>query len=220
MPHLCLLLSGAALLINGLAMLGYLPRRDAGFFSLAVGSIQTALALGYLSTTGTEAPGLLSAAGMMLFGLTYAYVGLDVLLDLGSKGLGWFCGMVAFVGLLLAAAWLRDDPLLAVLWVCWSILWGLFFASMALGLTRVDLFTGWALVLASQVTATLPALLGITGLWPRSPDVAAGAAVLLTGLFLAAGILARRTQARHGTPAPGGAFQPSHAGISDLQERL
>ncbi|WP_458780057.1 AmiS/UreI family transporter [Arthrobacter sp. D3-16] len=219
MPHLCLLLSGAALLINGLAMLGYLPRRDAGFFSLAVGSIQTALALGYLSTTGTEAPGLLSAAGMILFGLTYAYAGLDVMLDLGSKGLGWFCGMVAFVGLLLAAAWLRDDPLLAVLWLCWSTLWGLFFASMALGLTRVDVFTGWSLVLTSQVTATLPAVLGITGLWPRSLDAAAGAAVLLTGVFLAAGALARRTQVRHGASAPGGDVQPSHADLRDAQGR-
>lgn len=219
MPYLCLLLSGAALLINGLAMLGYVPRRDAGFFSLTVGSIQTALALGYLSDTGTEATGLLNAAGMMLFGLTYAYVGLDAMLDLGSKGLGWFCGMVAFVGLLLAVAWWRDDPLLAVLWLCWSILWGLFFASMALGLIRVELFTGWALVLTSQAAATLPAVLGITGLWPRSLNAAAGAAVLLTGLFLAAGVLARRTQARHGAPAPDWAVQPSLVGLSDAQER-
>jgi putative amide transporter protein len=220
MPYLCLLLSGAALLVNGLATLGRLPRRDAAVLSLVVGFVQLSLAVGYVTGADGSASALKGAAGMVLFGLTYAYAGLDVMLGLGSKGLGWFCGMVAFVGLLLAAAWLHDDPLLAVLWLCWSILWGLFFASMALGLTRVDLFTGWALVLTSQITATLPAVLGITGLWPRSLDVAAVAAVLLTGLFLAAGVLARRTQGRHGTPAPGRAVQPSHAGISDLQERL
>lgn len=196
MPHVCLLLSGAALLINGLAILGHLPRRDAAVLSLVVGSIQLVLAVGYVTNDDGGGGLLPTAAGMFLFGLTYVYVGLDVLLNLGSKGLGWFCGMVAFVGLLLAAAWLNTDPLLAVLWLCWSVLWGLFFASMAMGLQGLDPFIGWALVLTSQVTATVPALLGLAGLWPRSPGVAAASAVILTGLFLAAGILARRPQTR------------------------
>jgi putative amide transporter protein len=210
MPYLCLLLSGAGLLVNGLATLGRLPRRDAAVLSLVVGSVQLSLAVGYVIGADGSASALKSAAGMVLFGLTYAYAGLDVILGLGSKGLGWFCGMVAFVGLLLAAAWLRDDPLLAVLWLGWSALWALFFVSMALGLAQVDVFTGWALVLASQVTATLPAVLGITGWWPRSLNAAAGAAVLLTGLFLAAGVLARRTQARH-TQAQGIPAEHLHA---------
>jgi hypothetical protein len=206
MPYICLLLSGAALLINGLAALGHVPRRDASVLSLAVGCVQLVLGVVGLSP-GPAEDGALTAAGMFLFGLTYLYVGLDFLLDLGSKGLGWFCGMVAFVGLLLAAAWLADDPLLAVLWLGWSLLWGLFFASMALGLSRVDRFTGWALVLTSQVSATVPAFLGLVGLWPRSPIVAAAAAALLAGLFAAAGVLARRTlpsdeKARPGAAAP------------------
>ena len=33
MPYVCLLLSGAALLVNGLATLGHLPRRDAAVLS-------------------------------------------------------------------------------------------------------------------------------------------------------------------------------------------
>lgn len=189
MPHICLLLSGAALLINGLAALGHVPRRDAAVLSLAVGFVQLVLGVVVLSP-GPSAGGALTAAGMFLFGLTYLYVGLDFLLDLGAKGLGWFCGMVACVGLLLAAAWLAEDPLLAVLWLGWSLLWGLFFVSMALGLSRVDRYTGWALVLTSQVSATVPAFLGLAGLWPRSPVVAAAAAALLAGLFAAAGVLA------------------------------
>jgi hypothetical protein len=192
MPYICLLLSGAALLVNGLATLGHVPRRDAAVLSLVVGTVQLVLAVVVLAQ-GPAAGGALTAGGMSLFGLTYVYVGLDSLLDLGSKGLGWFCGMVAFVGALLAAAWLREDPVLAVLWLGWSVLWGLFFVSMALGVARLDLFTGWSLVLTSQVTATVPAFLGLAGLWPRSPLVAAAAAVLLAGLFVAAGILARRT---------------------------
>ena len=77
---------------------------------------------------------LLGASGMFLFGLTYVYVGLDFLLGLGSRGLGWFCGMVGACGLLLAAAWSGEDPLLAVLWLCWTYLWLLFFLQLALGM--------------------------------------------------------------------------------------
>ncbi|GGH96946.1 AmiS/UreI family transporter [Arthrobacter liuii] len=192
MPYVCLLLSGAALLVNGLATLGHLPRRDAATFSLVLGGTQVVLAVVHLSLAGNAAPALMTAAGMFLFGLTYVYAGLDVLLGLGSKGLGWFCGMVAFFGLLLASAWLGSDPLLAVLWVCWAVLWGLLFASGALGAVRLEPFTGWSLVLASQATATVPAFLGLAGLWPRSMWVAWLAAALAAGLFSASRVLARR----------------------------
>ena len=191
MPYVCLLLSGAALLVNGLATLGHLPRRDAAVLSLLVGTVQLVLGVVVLSLDGAGGT-TPAAAGILLFGLTYAYVGLDTLLDLGSKGLGWFCGMVAFVAVLLAFFWLLPDPLLAVLWLAWAVLWGLMFASLALGRSRLDPFIGWALVLASQVTATVPAFLGIAGLWPYSAQVAAAAAGLLGLLFLAAGVFARR----------------------------
>ena len=202
MTNICLLLSGAALLINGLAALNAVPARDAAVFSLVIGSAQLVLGVTYLAGTagagGTAAAGtvgapvLLGASGMFLFGLTYVYVGLDFLLGLGSRGLGWFCGMVAAFGLLLAGAWVREDPLLAVLWLCWSVLWALFFASLALGLDRARPFTGWALVLTSQVSATVPAFLGMTGLWPYRTDIAALAAGVLAVLFVLAGALARR----------------------------
>jgi hypothetical protein len=194
MPYVCLLLSGAALLVNGLATLGHLPRRDAAVLSLMVGTVQLVLGAAVLSLGGAAgtAP---TAAGILLFGLTYAYAGLDTLLGLGAKGLGWFCGMVALVAVLLAFFWLPADPLLAVLWLAWAVLWGLMLASLALGRSGLDPFMGWALVLASQVTATVPAFLGMAGLWPRSAPVAAGAAGLLGLMFLAAGILSRRRPA-------------------------
>jgi hypothetical protein len=189
MPYVCLLLSGAALLLNGLATLGFLPRRDAAVLSLVVGGTQLVLGVVYVSASGAS---LLTAAGMFLFGLTYVYAGLDVLLAVGAKGLGWFCGMVAFVGVLLAGAWFGSDPLLAVLWLAWAALWGLLFVSSGLGRAGLDPFIGWALVLASQTTATIPAVLGMAGMWPRDTQAAVLAAALLAGLFVLAGVLARR----------------------------
>lgn len=204
MAHICLLLSGAALLLNGLALLGALPRRDAAVFSLVIGSIQLALGVTYLGalTPGAAGDGgrlLLGASGMFLFGLTYVYVGLDYLLGLGSKGLGWFCGLVAACGLLLAAAWSGEDPLLAVLWLCWTYLWMLFFLQLALGFVRLTPLIGWSLVLTSQASATVPAFMGLTGRWPGEPEIAAGAAVSLLALLLFAGGLAWR--GRHQTAA-------------------
>ena len=212
MAYVCLLLSGAALLINGLATLGALPRRDAAVLSLVIGSLQLLLGITYLAvtflgnlrldSTAPDADGgvqlLLSASGMFLFGLTYVYVGLDFLLGLGSRGLGWFCGMVAGCGLLLAAAWLPEDPLLAVLWLCWSYLWMLFFFSLALDHSRLSPLIGWSLILTSQATATVPAFLGITGKWPGDPAMAAGAAACIAALLMLAGGLARRDARRDG----------------------
>lgn len=211
MAYVCLLLSGAALLIKGLATLGALPRRDAAVLSLVIGSIQLLLGITYLAvtylgnvrldSTAPDADGgvqlLLSASGMFLFGLTYVYVGLDFLLGLGSRGLGWFCGMVAGCGLLLAAAWFPEDPLLAVLWLCWSYLWMLFFFSLAPDYSRLSPLIGWSLVLASQATATVPALLGISGKWPEDPATAGGAAACIAALLLLAGGMARRDGRRN-----------------------
>lgn len=214
MGYICLLLSGAALLVNGLATLGRLPRRDAAVCSLVVGGTQLVLGVVHLSSGTAATAALLTAAGMFLFGLTYLYAGLDVLLGLGSRGLGWFCGMVALFGLLLAGAWSATDPLLAMLWVGWSVLWALLFASMALGVHRLEPFTGWAVVLASPVTATVPAFLGLAGIWPRAVEAAGLAAVLLAGMFLAARALARRgggvpRRASPALPGAGEAVTPS-----------
>lgn len=199
MAHICLLLSGAALLLNGLAALDLLPRRDAAVFSLVIGSTQLVLAVAYLGIAGDGVQHLLlEASGMFLFGLTYVYVGLDFLLELGSRGLGWFCGMVGACGLLLAAAWSGEDPLLAVLWLCWTYLWLLFFLQLALGFQRLTPLIGWSLVLTSQASATVPALLGVTGRWPNDPETtattAAGAAAALAVLLLLAGCLAWRAR--------------------------
>lgn len=207
MTHICLLLSGAALLINGLASLGTLPRRDAAVFSLVVGSVQLILSVCYLgATAGTATAGngtqlLLGASGMFLFGLTYVYVGVDFLLGLGSKGLGWFCGLVGACGILLAAAWSGEDPFLAVLWLCWSHLWILFFLQMALGTGHLTGLIGWSLVLTSQATATVPAFMGITGHWPKDPQAAQGAAASIVALLLLAAGLAWRGRCRSAAPA-------------------
>ena len=203
MQYLCLLLSGAALLINGLAVLGRIPLRDSAVFSLLIGTTQLALGAIYVGAAGGSDPRmLLGASGMFLFGLTYMYVGLDVLLRLGSKGLGWFSGLVGAFGLLLATIWFSSDPLLSVLWLCWAFLWIFFFVRLALGCEGLAPFIGWALVLTSQVTATIPAFMGLAGHWPYERGIATGAAAAVGVLLVVAWGLGRRKN--QGPSAPVG----------------
>ncbi len=202
MLYLGLLLSGAALLINGLGLLGRIPLRDSAMFSMLIGGVQLALGIAFVATNSDAEPQtLLSAAGMFLFALTYVYVGLNTVLQLGSQGLGWFSGLAGALGLLLATAWFNTDPLLSVLWLAWAVLWALFFVQMVLGRVNLIPFIGWSLVLLSQTTATAPALLGLSGNWPDSQATAATAAAVLTTLFLLAARLGRRKR-RPGHPAP------------------
>lgn len=196
MSFICLILSGAALLINGLGLLGRIPGRDSGYFNLLIGGTQLVLSVAIAVQANGNAAALLSVSGVFLFGLTYLYVGLDALRQLGSVGLGWFCGLVALVGLAYVAANLALDPVLSVLWLSWVVLWSLFFVVLALGKSGLTVFTGWALILTSQVTTTIPALLGLAGKWPSGLASAFGALVIVALLFGAAAVLARPSSRR------------------------
>lgn len=196
-------------MINGLALLGRIPVRDSAVFSFLIGTTQLALGVTYVGVADDGAPRLLlGASGMFLFGLTYVYVGLDVLLQLGSKGLGWFSGLVGVFGILLATAWFPDDPLLGVLWLCWAFLWILLFIRMVLGYEGLAPSIGWSLVLTSQVTATIPAFMGLAGRWPYDRGAAAGTAIAVGVLLLVAGRLGwrglRGSKAPEGTPEASG----------------
>ncbi len=214
MIYLCLLLSGAALLANGLALLGRISLRDSAVFSIVIGATQLALGVTYAGLIVNLSPQLfLGASGMLLFGLTYVYVGLDMLLHLGSKGVGWFSALVGGFGILLAVSSFPGDPLLGVLWLCWAFLWILSFIRTALGRTGLTPFNGWSLVLTGQVTTTVPAFMGLVGHWPTDWGVAAGTAAVVGGLLVAAAYLGRLER-------PGGrsSSPPSSQPLPDFSE--
>ncbi|MCG2624743.1 AmiS/UreI transporter [Arthrobacter sp. I2-34] len=202
MSFICLILSGAALLVNGLGLLGRIPGRDAGAFSLLIGTVQLVLAAVSAAAAGGDPAVLLGVSGVFLFGLTYAYAGLDALLGLGSAGLGWFCGLVALLALFYAASNLAQDPLLAVLWLAWAVLWYLFFQLLALGRTALAAFTGWTTLLTGPLTTAVPALLGLSGAWPAGWDAAGVSAAVITALFaLARGLAKARPAGAAAAPA-------------------
>jgi hypothetical protein len=208
MASICLILSAAALLLNGLTLLGRVPGRDSGVSNVLIGGLQLLLCTAVAISADGSLPALFAITGTFLFGLTYLSVGVDALAGLGSAGLGWFCGLVAVAAVVFAGVHVADDPVLAVLWVGWAVLWSLFFVLLALGRSSITTYTGWALVLASPLTALVPALLALTGHWPTGP-AAAGLAVLGEAVvFGGAAALARRST-RDAPAAPAAATAPA-----------
>ncbi|MDY1003908.1 AmiS/UreI family transporter [Curtobacterium sp. CFBP9011] len=216
MASICLILSAAALLLNGLTLLGRVPGRDSGVSNVLIGGLQLLLCTAVAISADGSLPALFAITGTFLFGLTYLSVGVDALAGLGSAGLGWFCGLVAVTAVVFAGVYVADDPVLAVLWVGWAVLWSLFFVLLALGRTSIDTYTGWALVLASPVTALVPALLALIGHWPTGPAAAGIAALGEAVVFGGAGALTRRRTRNAATspavaPAPAAATSPTAA---------
>jgi len=208
MAYICLILSGAALLVNGLTLLGRVPGRDSGVFNVLIGGVQLVLCIAVAVAADGSLPALLGIAGTFLFSLTYLYVGLDALTGLGSAGLGWFCGLVAAVAAVFAVTNAEADSVLAVLWGTWAGLWSLFFVLLALG-RPIGRYTAWALILASQTTTTLPALLGLSGNWPTGPVWTVAAAIVAGTVFVGAAVLSRRPHEH--SPAPDTAQVPAPA---------
>lgn len=214
MSYICLILSGAALLINGLGLLGRIPARDSGSFNVVIGALQLLLAVLLAAAAGGDGGLLFGAAGIVLFGITYLYVGLNALFDLGSAGVGWFCALVALLAVFYSAANVVQDPFLSVLWLSWAVLWSLFFLILAGGKSSLSAFTGWSVLLTSQVTTTVPALLGLSGAWPTGWFPAGITAALIAGLFAAALLISRtgRPQAPAGPGSlPAGVPEPVSA---------
>ena len=193
MGALGLLFVGSVLLVNGLALLGRVDAAAAAPINLFVGALLVVVVL-YLALPATDdLTPVFSAAGFLLFGFVYLYVGILNLTGHAATGVGWYCAWAAGVSLVIAVvSFVRDDDVkLGVLWLLWSLLFAMFFVVLGLGLTRFTVVTGWITVVESVITATIPGLLLMLNGWTDVPDLlavaVAGAAAVL---FL---VIGRRT---------------------------
>ncbi len=208
MGALGLLFVGSVLLVNGLALLGLVDGRAAAPINLFVGGLLVVVVL-YLALPATEdlSP-VFSAAGFLLFGFVYLYVGIINLTGHPATGIGWYSAWAGGVSLVIAlVTFVRDgDVKLGTLWLLWALLFTMFFLVLGLGLTQLTAVTGWITVVEAIITATIPGLLLLLGVWADVPDllvvaVAAAAVVLF-------GVLAART----GRSSPAPAARPGTRG--------
>jgi len=185
MSALGLLFVGSVLFVNGLALLGRVDPRSAAPINLFVGALLVVVVLSLaLPATKEDMTPVFTAAGFLLFGFVYLYVGILNLTGHAVTGAGWYCAWAAGVALLIAlVSFVRDDVKFGVLWLLWSLLFTMFFLVLGLGLARFTVVTGWITLVEAVITATIPGLLLVLGTWKVVPDllvvaVAAAAVVL------------------------------------------
>jgi len=192
MSALGLLFVGSVLFVNGLALLGRVDPRSAAPINLFVGALLVVVVLSLaLPATKADMTPVFTAAGFLLFGFVYLYVGILNLTGHAVTGAGWYCAWAAGVALVIAlVSFVRDDDVkFGVLWLLWSLLFTMFFLVLGLGLARFTVVTGWITLVEAVITATIPGLLLVLGRWADVPDllvVAVAAAAVVLFLLIGA----------------------------------
>jgi hypothetical protein len=185
MSSVGLMFVGAVLFINGLLFLGKIDAKGAATFNLFVGSLQVAIPF-YLIATASSTDEILLASGIFLFGFTYLYVGISNLAGQEPAGLGWYSCWVAIMACAFGVTEIVKfhEPTIGLLWLQWSVLWGLFFLILALGYDRLTPVTGWLTVILAFTTCTIPGYLLLLGEWDRVPTWAVLATIAATVVVL------------------------------------
>jgi putative amide transporter protein len=185
MSSVGLLFVGAVLFMNGLLFLGKADTKAVAVFNLFVGGLQTAIPF-YLIATAHTPNDILQAAGLFLFGFTYLYVGIVNLAGFKADGIGWYSLWVAIlaIGFGLTTILRFKDTQTGLLWLQWSVLWGLFWVVLALGVTRLTAPTGWLTLILSVTTCTIPGFLFLLGDWGKVPTWAVLASIVATGIVI------------------------------------
>ena len=165
MGNVGLLYVGAVLFINGLMLIGKVPGKSGALMNLFVGGMQTIFPTIIIAQANEDPAVIFGASGLFLFSFTYLYVGINQLYDLPGDGLGWFSLFVAVCavvfGTVLAVHF--QDPVTAVMWYLWAVLWFMFFLLLGLHMDNLTIATGWFTLTVAHISATIPALLLLTG---------------------------------------------------------
>lgn len=196
MQNTGLLLVGPVLLVNGLATLGVIAARGTAPLNVIVGAIQLIFPT-IILTQAADDPGLINDTWpTLLFGITYLYYGINVLANIDQRGFGWFSAVVSVIAAMQALMSAGDDPVYAVIWLTWALMWGLFFALLAADCHALTRFTGWVLVVGGIPTCIVASLFMLNGRWSHDPVAGILALSALGGGLVLSAILARSPLAR------------------------
>lgn len=166
MGYVGLLLSGAALFLNSLVILGKAEMKSAGVFNLFVGALQIIIPFYLIMISDQSNWTVYSYATTFLFGLTYLYVGVTFIKGMDGSGLGWFCIWVAIIALFyMVVSFVQfHDVVNALTWFMWALLWYLFFV-LNTQKKNINQYLGRIAFVQSWVTLTLPSLFYFMGVW-------------------------------------------------------
>lgn len=175
MGNVGLLYVGAILFLNGCMLLGWVEAKSAAPLNLFVGALQVITPTYLIFTANGDENTILAASGIYLFGFTYLYVGINLLVGLDSTGVGYFSGFVAICALVFSGLNFGrfDDNAFGVIWLYWAFLWTLFFLLLGLKMDGLTRYTGAVTAIQGWVTGAIPAFLLLTGKWADNINVIA-----------------------------------------------
>lgn len=191
MGNIGVFLVGVVLLVNGLVLLNLVPARSAAPLNIFVGAIQIVFPTIILIQSGADATVAAATWPTYLFGITYLYYGLNIIYDVEPEGFGWFCGFVAAAAGYQAITTAAADPIYAVIWLTWAIMWTLFFALLALDAQKLSRFAGWFLVLLGVPSCSISSIFLLEGAWSTSA-VAGVSALAVLGLATVSAVVLSR----------------------------
>lgn len=188
---------GAVLIINGLLLLGVVSPRGAAPLNYFVGGLQVVTPLVLLARAETVEE-VVAAAPLFLFGFTYLWVALNNTFDWSGEGLGWFSAFVALAALGFAghAAIVGHDGPFTVIWICWAILWALFWVVLGLGRDDYAGLTGGVAIVQGIVTAAIPAFLMLVDGWSTGTGMTIAIAIAAAAGMLFVLVLRSPAKAR------------------------
>ncbi|MFE9309629.1 AmiS/UreI family transporter [Streptomyces sp. NPDC088353] len=201
MGNVGLLFVGAVLFMNGLLLLGKVDARAGAVFNLFVGTLQVLTPTYLIFTSGGDPKKILAASGIYLFAFTYLYVGIGLLADLDTTGVGYYSLFVAIAALGYSYAnfrLLKDYPF-GVIWLYWALLWFLFFLLLGLKMDHLRTYTGWITAIEGWVTGAIPAGLLLSGYWKHPTETAIALGVF--GVLMFVGLWPRTRQSPQPTQA-------------------
>ena len=154
---------GFVLLINGIWLLGILEDKHVIPMNIFTGLLIFAGVMRTVVFQGQEITPYFFAMQSLLFAFTYLWVAVNIIWNLGGKGLGWYCLLVAIVAVPTAFTTFPDIGLF-ILWLMWASLWFMFFLLLGLG-KEIGKATG-AWTVANAIATGVSGFLILIKVWP------------------------------------------------------
>ncbi|MEU6527338.1 AmiS/UreI family transporter [Streptomyces sp. NPDC046924] len=213
MANVGLLFVGAVLFLNGMMLLGKVDARAAAIFNLFVGGLQVLTPTYLIIAANGDPRKILLASGIFLFGFTYLYVGVGLLMGLDTTGVGYYSLFVSIVALgfsFVSFRLFKDYPF-GTIWLYWSFLWMLFFLLLGLKMESLTQYVGWVTAIEGWVTGVIPAYLLLAGYWVHTDEIAIALGAFAVVVFGGLWVFTRRQapprpEVAQGTPAGGGGY--------------
>lgn len=167
MIGLVLLWVGAVLFLNGVWLSGRIGDREITVINFFSGTVGFIVAITTAVRNPNDINNVSFGALVLLFALTYLWVGINRVFSFDGRGLGWFCLFVAItaIGVGIETAiraattwgyWLTFN------WLAWGVLW--FFYFLLLVPQRISRsLVAWLTSIEAIVTAWLPGYLILMG---------------------------------------------------------